>query len=141
MMQQVLQEAYRRMYTCPAHERITTAMWKASAVGLRANVILRCWRQADCCKFSSIEAVLKQIYGPRFTERNLRPQLLKAYDHLFPGTRTETRARAGARAARKRPVTESAEVQPLSAGPAETVTQGVAWPLQFDFPSGWFYFA
>ena len=131
-------KAYRCMCTCP--DQPCTHAWKASAVGLRANVILRCWRQADCSEFSSIEAVLKEIYGEQFRKMpNLRSQLLKAYDHLFPGTRTETRARAGARAARKRPVPESAEVQPLSAGPAETVTQGVAWPLQFDFSSGWFY--
>ena len=123
-------------------------------MGLRANVILRCWCQAACCKFSSIEAVLRQIYGLRWGEKDLRSQLLKAYDHLVPGARTATRARAGARAARQRaksarsdppPMPESAEVQPLSEGPAETETEGVAeqdeamphdamsaWELPFD---------
>ena len=152
-------EAYRRMYTCPAQP--CTDAWKASAVGLRANVILRCWCQAACCKFSSIEAVLRQIYGPRFSEKDLRSQLLKAYDHLFPGARTATRARAGARAARPRAkrarsnpllMPESGEVQPLSEGPAETETEGVAeqdealphdtmsaWELPFDLRFSWLF--
>ena len=150
-------EAYRRMYTCPAQP--CTDDWRASAVGLRANVILRCWCQAACCRFSSIEAVLEEIYGQQFFEKDLRSQLLKAYDHLFPGARTATRARAGKRAARPRAkrarsnpllMPESGEVQPLSEGPAETETEGVAeqeealwrdtmsaWRLQFELPLGW----
>ena len=141
-------KAYRCMYTCPAQP--CTHVWKASAVGLRANVILRCWRQADCSEFSSIEAVLKEIYGEQFRKiQDLRSQLLKAYDHLFPGARTATRARAGKRAARPRakskrarsnplPMSESGEMQPLTEGPAETEPEGhdtmSAWQLPLGPP-------
>ena len=89
--------AYDYVFRCPATGRSGSAMWKAMAVSLRSNLILHCQCQEGTEEFVYIEAALLKIYGEnRFRaksgpDKDLRSQLLKAYEHVSPQTRKHRR--------------------------------------------------
>ena len=102
-------------------------MWKAMAVSLRSNLILHCQCQEGTEEFVYIEAALLKIYSEnRFRaksgpDKDLRSQLLKAYEHLSPRTREHRRRVRNPR--RSRPKSSPRRMASLSSENAGKATR------------------
>jgi len=79
-------QAYDWLYTCPKEARQLTQMWKALAVCLRTNVVLRCWCHEGSGELIAVEAALVRLYGSerlsKQGDRLFRSQLFLAHEQL-----------------------------------------------------------
>jgi len=72
--------------------RTPSLLWKAAAVALRNNFMLRLCCRIGTCRFPAVKAEMEQIYGPgrvgaQGFDLDLRSQMLNSYEHAFPGYR------------------------------------------------------
>ena len=72
-----------------------TVLWRRAAISLRELIITKCVCARSSILFDDVVSALTQAYGEdrigaNCPDQELRSQMFKAFDHLFPGHRAKT---------------------------------------------------